>query len=284
MGYQWPGDFNTRMKNFLEPRSIAVIGATEGGGYGGRCVDNLLSMGFAGKVYPVNPKRSEIRGLRCYPSVLEIEGSVDLAVVIIPSGAVLKAVSQCAEKGIRSVVVISAGFSERDGQVGIDRQKQLRQFADEHGIYICGPNCLGVANLKDNVQANAASELDQLLPEPGSIGVVSQSGATGFGPVLAKAKDRGTGLKYVASTGNEVNLEGVDFIRYMLDDPEVSVIAAFIEGFRNGEKLKTVAGLALERKKPIVLMKMGRSEAGEKAALTVDVETKRPCSTDQYLN
>jgi len=268
VGYQWPQDFDKLMRNFLEPRSIAVIGATEGAGYGGRMIDNLLNGGFRGKVFPVNPRRSEVKGLPCYPSVLQVEGEVDLAVIVIPARAVLDALQQCKEKGIRSVVIISAGFSERDGQAGIDRQKQLRQFTMDHGMFICGPNCLGVSNVSEKIHANAGSGIANLLPEPGPIGVVSQSGAMAFGPILAKAKDRGVRLKYIASTGNEANLESADFIRFILDDPDVRVIAAFIEGFKEGEKIKTVADLALDRKKPIILMKMGRTEAGGRAALT----------------
>ncbi len=268
MGFQWPQDFDKLMRNFLEPRSIAIIGATEGAGYGGRIIENLMDGGFRGKVFPVNPTRSKVRGMPCYSNVMEIEEMVDFAVIIIPARLVLQALSQCVEKGIRSVVIISAGFSERDGQTGIDRQKQLQQLARDNGIYICGPNCLGISNVKEKIHANSGSGILNLLPDHGPIGVVSQSGATAFGPILAKAKDRGAGLKYVVSTGNEANLESADFIRFMLDDPEVRVIASFIEGFKEGEKIKAVADLALERKKPIILMKMGRSEVGGRAALT----------------
>ena len=268
MTYNWPQDFDIRMRNFLEPRSVAVIGATEGTSYGGRMVDNLRDFGFSGKIFPVNPKRTEVKGMVCYPSVLDIEEPVDLAAVIIPARAVLDALRQCREKGIQSVVIISGGFSERGGQAGIDRQKQLTQFAKDNEIYICGPNCLGVANVKEKIQVNSGSGIGTLLPEPGAIAVVSQSGATAFGPIVAKSKDRGVRIKYIVSTGNEVNLECADFIRYMLDDPEVKVIASFIEGFKRGDKIKAVAEAALERKKPIVLMKMGRSEVGEKAAKT----------------
>jgi acetyltransferase len=122
--------------------------------------------------------------------------------------------------------------------------------------------------LKDKIYPNSSGDLEQLLPAAGPIGVVSQSGATAFGPLIAKTKDRGSRLKYLVSTGNEAGLEGTDFIRYMLDDPDILTLIAFIEGFKSGEKLKAVADLALEKKKPILVMKMGRSETGGKAAMT----------------
>jgi acetyltransferase len=121
----------------LAPRSVAVIGATEGTSYGGRMVDNLRNFGFSGKIFPVNPKRSEVKGIPCYASVLDIEEPVDVAALIIPARFVLDALRQCREKGIQSVVIISGGFSERGGQANIDRQKQLTRFAEDNGIYIC---------------------------------------------------------------------------------------------------------------------------------------------------
>jgi acetyltransferase len=199
---------------------------------------------------------------------LDIDGPVDLAAIVIPAPAVMQAVEQCARKEIRSIVIISAGFLERDGQVGAQRQQDLQRFAMENGLYVCGPNCLGLANLKENVQVNCTPGIADALPRHGPIGVVSQSGATAFGPILCKARDRGTGLKYIVSTGNEAGLEAADFIRFMLEDPEIRVIIAFIEGFKNGDKLKAAVDLALERRKPIIMMKMGRSEAGGRAALT----------------
>ncbi len=264
----WPQDFHKIVRNFFEPRSVAIIGATEDTRYGRRMIENLVGSQLRGKVFPVNPKRSEIMGLPCFKSVTEIQEEVDLAIIVIPARAVLTALRECAEKGIRAVIIISAGFSERDGQAGRDRQKELQEFAKEKGIYLCGPNCLGIANLKDKIYPNSSGDLEQLLPAAGPIGVVSQSGATAFGPLMAKTKDRGSRLKYLVSTGNEADLEGTDFIRYMLDDPEILTLIAFIEGFKSGEKLKAVADLALERKKPILIMKMGRSETGGKAAMT----------------
>ena len=231
-------------------------------------IDNLRDCGFRGKIFPVNPKRTEVKGLYCYPNVLEIKETVDLAAIIIPAQAVLDALIQCSEKGVRSVVIVSGGFSERDGREGMDRQQQLQRFAIEHDMYICGPNCLGVSNVKEKVHTNSGTEIDTFMPEAGTIGIVSQSGATAFGPIMAKAKDRGVRPKYIVSTGNEAILESSDFIRFMLDDPEVNVILAFIEGFKKGDKIMAVADLALERKKPIVLMKMGRSEVGGRAART----------------
>jgi acetyltransferase len=268
MSYQWPEVFASVMRNFLLPRSIAVIGASDDTRYGRRMLENLLSPGSPVRVFPVNPKRAEIMGVKCYPSVLDIDEKIDLAAILIPARVVLSVMKQCAEKGIRSVIIISAGFSERDGQAGLLRQKELCEFADKHDIYICGPNCLGISNVKEKFHPNSSPNIAEVMPVGGPIGVVSQSGATAFGPLLMKAKDRGVPVNYIVSTGNEANLDSADFIRYMLDDPDIRVIATFIEGFKNGDKVKAVADLALENKKPIVIMKMGRSDIGTQAALT----------------
>lgn len=268
MADQRPEEFEKIMRKFFEPRSVAIIGASEDTRYGRRMIENLLRSKLKGKIFPVNPKREEVMGLPCFKSVTAIEEEVDLAVIVTPAHTVPKVLRQCAEKGIRAVIIISAGFSEREGKTGQERQRELRELAEEKGIYICGPNCLGIANVQDTIFPNSSPEIVQLLPSAGPVGVVSQSGATAFGPLLAKAKDRGTRLKYIVSTGNEAILESTDFIRYMLGDPEISTIIAFIEGFKGGEKLKSVADLALEKRKPILVMKMGRSEAGGKAALT----------------
>jgi len=268
MAHQWPKEFASVMRNFLQPRSIAVIGASDETRYGRRMLENLLCPQSPVSVFPVNPKRTEIMGRKCYPSVLAIEEKIDLAAILIPARAVMTVMKQCAEKAVHSVIIISAGFSERDGRAGILRQQELSEFAGKHGIYICGPNCLGISNVKLKFHPNSSPNIGNLIPVEGPVGVVSQSGATAFGPLLLKAKDRGVRLHAIVSTGNEANLDSTDFIRYMLDDPDVRAIAAFIEGFKDGDKVKAVADLALERKKPIVIMKMGRSDFGRKAALT----------------
>ncbi|MFA5027990.1 MAG: CoA-binding protein, partial [Candidatus Methylomirabilota bacterium] len=267
MANPYPSDLIDRCRYFFEPRSVAVIGATEETRYGKRLLENLLQSNLSGKVFAVNPKRSEVMGLPAYKSVKDIGEDVDLAVIVIPAKAVQKALEECGEKGVPAAIIISAGFSEREEE-GKQRQALLRQLALEKRIAVCGPNCLGIANVKDRILPNATGDLLQMLPEPGPVGVVSQSGATAFGPLMAKAKDRGTRVKYFISTGNEAVLESADFVRYLLEDPDIKTVVTFIEGYKDGDNLQQVAELALQKRKPILVMKMGRSEAGGKAALT----------------
>jgi acetyltransferase len=162
-------------------------------------------------------------------------------------------------------VIISAGFSERGVAERSDLQAQLGVFAEESGIRLCGPNCLGLANVKDDIWASASSRMSEGLSGP--IGMVCQSGASAFGPFLVRAIDNGIGFSYIVSTGNEADLDFADFARYLLDDDSTRVIAGFVEGFKDARKLLDVAKLAAERGKPIVLIKIGRSSLGAQAAL-----------------
>lgn len=251
----------------LHPRSIAIVGATERLQYGGRFLKNLLTTGCKARLYPVNPRRDAIFGVPCLRSIREIPEAVDLAAIIIPAPAVLEALEECAEKGVRSAVVISAGFEELGTEEGRARQARLRSLARETGVRVCGPNCLGLANVADSVWATAGSRISPETVALGSgIGLVSQSGATCFGPLIAMARDRGVGFRYIVSTGNEADLDSSDFAQYMLRDAEVKVVAALVEGFRDGAKFVETAEMALEMGKPLVLLKVGRSEAGSRAA------------------
>lgn len=253
----------------LQPRSIAVVGATERLQYGGRFLNNLIAGGFKGRLYPVNPRRDHVFGLPCFSSITALPEAVDLAAIIIPSSGVMAALRECADRGVRSAVVIAAGFAELPGEEGQQLQAQMRQLARESGVRVCGPNCLGIANVAQSIWPCSAPSVDpEVVVGPGSIGLVSQSGASAFGPLMAVARDRQIGFRYVVSTGNEADLEASDFIDFMLDDPEVKVVALLAEGFRNGPKLIKVADRALELGKPIVVLKQGRSAVGAKAALT----------------
>jgi acetyltransferase len=249
----WTDSQMTAIHSMLHPRSIAVIGATARLQYGGRLLNAVLRAGDRLRVYPVNPKYDELGGVKCYPSVEDIPESPDLAAIIVPHPQVLPVLEACHRKGVRSAIVITAGFAERGTRAGRALQDQLADFAVETGLRISGPNCLGVANVKDDLW-------------PMAIGLVCQSGATAFGPLRARAADAGIGYTYIISTGNEADLEFADYARYLLDDPDTRVIAGFIEGIKTGEKFIAVAQLAAEYGKPIVLIKIGRSEAGARAA------------------
>ena len=250
----------------LNPRSIAVVGATPRMQYGGRMLATALKAKGRVKVYPVNPGYDEIMGLTCYPSVADLPEAPDLVGIVVPYHAVLEVLRQSHARGAGSAIVISAGFAERGDEERSDLQEQLGAFAKESGLRFSGPNCLGNANMKDEIWATASSMGSQ---EPsGPVGLVCQSGASAFGPFLSRAVDNGIGFSYVISTGNEADLDFSDFVRYLLDDEDTKVIAGFVEGFKDARKFLEVAKLAAHRGKPIVLIKIGRSHLGARAALS----------------
>ena len=248
----------------LNPKSIAVVGASPKGGYGGRLFNAVLKAKDRVRIYPVNPSYPEIMGVKCYASVSELPEGPDLVAVVVPYDKVLGVLQESHRKGAGAAVVISAGFAERGEESRLELQRRIGAFARESGLRMAGPNCLGLANVKDDIWPTASSRTLGGLTGP--IGLVCQSGATAFGPFLLRAVDSGIGLSYIISTGNETDLEFADFARFLLDDPDTRVIAGFIEGFKDVRKVLAVAELAAERGKPIVLIKIGRSESGARAA------------------
>ena len=174
-------------------------------------------------------------------------------------------IKESAEKRAGSAVVISAGFAERGVEERRELQLELGRLGKETGVRFSGPNCLGLANVKDGIWPCASSSLNPNL-SAGRVGLVCQSGASAFGPFVSRAINKGLGYSYIVSTGNEADLEASDFVRYLLDDDDTKVIAVFIEGFKNAKKFLEVAKLAAEKGKPIVAVKIGRSELGAKAA------------------
>jgi acetate---CoA ligase (ADP-forming) len=252
--------------NMLHPRSVAVVGATPRLQYGGRFLAAMLKAGDRVRVYPINPKYAELSGVTCYPSIDAVPETPDLVGVIVPHEQVMGVLEASHRKGVRSAIVISAGFAERGTAEGRDLQARLSAFTRETGLRVSGPNCLGVANVKDDIWPMASSLSAGITPPAGAIGLVCQSGATAFGPLQTRAADAGIGYSYIISTGNEADLEFADYVRYLLDDPQTRVVAGFIEGLRTADKFVEVAKAAAERGKPIVLIKIGRSESGSRAA------------------
>lgn len=250
----------------LNPRSIAVVGATPRMQYGGRMLAAALKAEGRVHVYPVNPRYDEIMGTKCYPSVADLPEAPDMVGIVVPYDRVLGVLRESHQKGAGSAIVISAGFAERGVEERAHLQEQLSEFALETGLRLTGPNCLGIANLKDDLWVSASSLGAQGLKGP--LGLVCQSGASAFGPFLSRAMDAGIGFTYVISTGNEADLDFSDFVRYLLDDESTKVIAGFVEGFKDARKFIEVAKLAAQRGKPIVLIKIGRSGPGAQAALS----------------
>ncbi len=261
-------DIKRSIAAMMQPSSIAVIGATDRL-YGGRIMKNLLHGGFKGTLYPVNPKRDQVFGLSCYPRLRALPGPVDSAAILVPAAAVPGVLAECAETGVKAAIIISAGFAEMGDTQGEQLQQEVRRIARETGVRVCGPNCLGVSNIADGIWTSANPTVaTDVVVGPGPVALVSQSGATAHGPLMALAKDRGIGFRYVVSTGNEADLELTDFVEFLLEDPEVKAIALMVEGFRDAPKFVRVARLALGRGTPLVVLKLGRSAVGAGASQT----------------
>lgn len=251
------------IRHFIKPRSVAMVGASDRMDYGGRLLRNLMQGGFKGKIYPVNPRRSEVQGLPAWPDVASLPEPVDLAVVVVPTSAIATVIEACGKRGVPACAVITAGFGER-GAEGAQEQKQLVQLAHKVGVRFSGPNSLGVANLTDGIIATASSSVSWGRPglRPSGISLVSQSGALSFNPVPSRAAERGIGLRAIASVGNQADLTVVDFIEYFVDhDDETKAVALFLEGLpeNEGRRLLQVARRARALNKPILAVKVGRS-------------------------
>jgi acyl-CoA synthetase (NDP forming) len=251
------------------PKSVAVIGASENPTkIGGRPILHLKQAGFAGPIYPINPTHAEVQGLPAFASVTDVPGEIDLAIVAVPPAAVLDAVRACANHGVKVSVIFSAGFAEL-GAEGERAQEQMKAIAESAGMRILGPNCLGAANNRAGVIASFAFAV-QLKKDDGPllrIALVSQSGAVGAVSV-AMSFQRAIEFDPWVSTGNEADIDVADCIAHLAQDEEVSAIAVYFEGCRDGERLRQALAIAAERGIPIVLLKAGETDVGARAAIS----------------
>ncbi|HYY78607.1 MAG TPA: GNAT family N-acetyltransferase, partial [Actinomycetes bacterium] len=250
------------LQTVLAPGSVAVLGASRTRGtVGGELFHNLVTGGFSGPVYPVNPKAPVVQSVLAYPTVAEVPGPVDLAVVVVPAGGVVQAARQCAAKGVRALVVISAGFAET-GPEGVERQAELLRVCREAGMRLIGPNCLGVVDTNPEVRLNAT--FGPIAPVRGRVGFLSQSGALGLA-VVDYANALGLGLSSFVSVGNKADISGNDLLDYWEQDADTAVVLLYLESFGNPRKFARVAR-RVARSKPIVAVKSGRSVAGARAS------------------
>lgn len=246
------------MQSFFYPDSIALIGASgERGKVGNVILKNLKN--FKGKFYPVNPKYSEIEGIKCYPSISSIPEIVDLAVIAIPAKFVAKAVEECGLKGIKNVIVISGGFREI-GVEGAKLEMELIQTARRFNINLLGPNCLGMINAEISLNAT----FSEIMPRSGNVAFLSQSGAFILAVILWAKKNK-FGFSKIVSLGNKAILSESDFLSYLAEDPATDVIMLYVEGIQDGRRFMEIAR-KVAKKKPIVVMKAGKTESGAKAA------------------
>jgi len=247
-------------ESFFNPSSVTVIGASHTPGkVGYDVVKNLIEGDYEGHIYPVNPKGGEVLGLTCYPSVGDIGGEVELAIISIPAQFVLDAVEQCARKGIRAVIIISAGFKE-SGKEGARLEQQLAERCSREGIRCIGPNCLGVMSPVSHLNASFGAT----MPQPGNIAFFSQSGALGTA-ILDVAVGEDIGMSRFISYGNKADVDETDLIEVLGDDDQTDVILGYVESINDGRKFMDVAA-RVTRKKPVVIFKSGRTSAGARAA------------------
>jgi acetyltransferase len=250
------------LDTIFKPRSIAIVGASrKKGSIGQQVLHNLIEQEFSGKVFPVNPQADVIHSIKCFPSVSDIPDAVDLAIIVVPKHQVLAAVDDCGRKGVRGLVVITAGFKET-GERGAKLEHELKEKVHAYGMRMVGPNCMGVLNTAPDVNLNAT-----FAPAPplrGRVAFTSQSGALGVA-IINLTRRLGLGLSMFVSMGNKTDVSGNDLLEYWENDPTTGVILMYLESFGNPRKFTRLAR-RVGRKKPIIVVKAGRTVQGAAAA------------------
>ncbi len=254
-----------RLSAALNPQSVAVIGASENPEkIGGRPIKYMLRAGYKGRLYPVNPNRTEIQGLKAYPDIASIPEAPDLAIVAVPGMGAVAAVAACAERGVKVAVVITSGFGET-GEAGKQAQDEMVRSARATGMRIVGPNTQGIANFSNGAIATFSTIISEVEPMDGPVGIVSQSGAMSVVP-YAFLRKQGIGVRHTHATGNESDLTVADFALAVALDPEVKLLLLYLEAIADPARLARAAQVARERGLPIVALKAGVSARGAAAA------------------
>jgi acyl-CoA synthetase (NDP forming) len=249
----------------FEPASVAIVGASDDPArIGGRPLAYLQRAGYKGAVYPVNPNRATVQGFKAYPDVQSIPGAVDVAIVALPAGQMPAALQACAQKGVKAAIIFSAGFAET-GAEGAVLQDRISQIAESSGMRVLGPNCLGAFNVDLGFFGTFSQAFDKSAPHSGPVGIASQSGACGSHLVYLFAK-RNVGINYFATTGNEVDIDVAECMLWMAESPRVKVLVAYVEAVRDGATFIRALEAARRNRKPVIILKVGRSNAGSLAA------------------
>ncbi len=244
----------------FEPRSVAVIGASNNPTkWGCIMLANIISYGFKGDIYPVNPREEKVLGLKAYPDIRKVSEKVDLAVIARPAEYVTQHVEECVEAGVKSAVVIAGGFRET-GEKGMELEREVVRIAREGGMLLVGPNTMGVYS----ASANLCALMPPVFPQKGEVALISQSGNIGTN-LLGFGSTIGVGFNKFVSSGNEADVECYEYLEYFGSDPSIKVILLYVEGIRSGKKFMRVAGEVAERK-PVIAYKSGRTKAGVRAA------------------
>lgn len=253
---------HSQLKCIIEPELIAVIGASDNlKKWGGKVTANLIKS-FKGKIFPVNPGKDEILGLKCYKSVLDIPSEYDLktAIITVPIKAVLQAVEECGERGVKGIIMITAGFAETGAEEGKELQRKLIEIIDKYGMRLLGPNCLGLINPRIGMNASNIGGGEKI--KPGNVAVITQSGTIAL-DAGHKVREMGLKVRAMISIGNGTNINVEDLVEYFINDSETDVIAIYSEGIKDGRRFMN---LAQSTDKHIIALKVGRTKTGLKAA------------------
>ena len=255
----------TDLERFFSPRSIAIIGASQDFiTISGQPLKHLQSHGYKGKLYPVNPRYTEVAGVKCYPSLAELPETPDLVLILVNASRVADMLKQCGAKGVPYVIIFSSGFSEMGGE-GVKQQQELTRIAQEHNIGVIGPNCQGMMNVADGVFAGFGSVFFTDY-QPGVVSMASQSGGFGFSVMNLSSKDGGLPFRQMVTTGNEIGVSTLEFLDYFIKDPKTEIIGAYLEGAKDAHRIPEIGQKALAAGKPILMWKVGNTEQGQKAA------------------
>jgi acyl-CoA synthetase (NDP forming) len=247
----------------FNPSSVALIGASaDPMRIGGRPIEYTRRASYAGAVFPVNPRHEQIQGYTCYPSILDIPSRVELAVIALPAQSVPQAVSECLEKGVKAIVIYSAGFAEVNTS-GKAAQEAISQQCETAGVLLLGPNCLGLMSIEVGLMLTFTTVLESIWPKPGKTSVISQSGAVGS-YCAALVMERGLGLSKWISTGNEAGIDVARCIEWLANDPKTGLIMSYMEGCKSTERLHQALSLAARNEKPVIILKSGVTAFGKK--------------------
>ncbi len=259
------GDSATTLDDLTAPRSVAVVGASnDPTRIGGRPVSHMIKQRFEGPIYPVNPGRNTVQGLPAYPSLADIPGDVDFILIAVPAAAVLDVMRQVPDKHPKTVMIFSSGFAET-GPDGAAVQEEILSIARKHHIRLFGPNCLGLFNSAHRFYPTFTSSIDRATPTPGGLSIASQSGAYGS-HLYYISHLRGLGIRYLVTTGNEADVHVSEVIRLLAESDDVHTIMAYAETIKDGPLLIDALETARANRKPVIFMKVGRSEVGAVAA------------------
>ena len=250
---------------FLSPKSIAIIGASDKEGSVGRAITNNIMKGYKGTIYPISPTRETVFSKKAYKSVLDVPGKVDLAVVVTKNTIVPSVLEECGKKKLRGAIVITAGFKEVDEE-GAKLEQKLKDIAKKYKLQIIGPNCLGVMNLEPQTMMN--STFLKITPKSGEIALVSQSGAI-CAALVEDASAQGIGFSAVISMGNKADMSEIDILKMLAEHKQTKVIVIYLEDMGNGQEfLRVCKDITRKKKKPVLVLKSGRSPEGAKAAMS----------------